>query len=204
MLSCAANTRSEGGIGDSQRTGTDCAWHGRDRQAILAADASSGTINQRFDALKLESTEEHRRTYRAMLFTTPDAAAPINAVNWLGVIDIGAVSGTKHRSDRPTRSPHGWRPLDLAMRRRQGFRSGQSIPPAGAAPRIPAVHRAEAERQSRRPAAGGRDLTALVTDRPADAAFGAESLGRSARGPRQGLARTRIPGRLSSRLSWPA
>ena len=31
-------------------------------KGILAADESTGTIKKRFDAIKLESTEEHRRT----------------------------------------------------------------------------------------------------------------------------------------------
>ena len=31
-------------------------------KGILAADESTGTIKKRFDGIKLESTEEHRRT----------------------------------------------------------------------------------------------------------------------------------------------
>jgi fructose-bisphosphate aldolase class I len=42
-----------------------------DERGILAADESSGTIEKRFDTIKLESTEENRRAYRDMLFTTP-------------------------------------------------------------------------------------------------------------------------------------
>ena len=42
-----------------------------DEKGILAADESSGTIEKRFDSIKLESTEENRRAYRDMLFTTP-------------------------------------------------------------------------------------------------------------------------------------
>ena len=42
-----------------------------DDKGILAADESSGTIEKRFDTIKLESTEESRRAYRDMLFTTP-------------------------------------------------------------------------------------------------------------------------------------
>ena len=49
-------------------------------KGILAADESSGTIKKRFDSIQLESTEEARRTYREMLFTTPDAAKYISAV----------------------------------------------------------------------------------------------------------------------------
>src|SRR6188508_762337 len=42
-----------------------------DNKGILAADESSGTIKKRFDSIDLESTEESRRAYRDMLFTTP-------------------------------------------------------------------------------------------------------------------------------------
>ncbi len=49
-------------------------------KGILAADESSGTIKKRFDVIKLESTEEHRRSYREMLFTTPGAADAISGV----------------------------------------------------------------------------------------------------------------------------
>ena len=42
-----------------------------DDRGILAADESSGTIKKRFDTIPLESTEESRRAYRDMLFTTP-------------------------------------------------------------------------------------------------------------------------------------
>jgi fructose-bisphosphate aldolase class I len=38
-------------------------------KGILAADESGGTIKKRFDTIKLESTEEARRTYRELLFT---------------------------------------------------------------------------------------------------------------------------------------
>ena len=39
-------------------------------QGILAADESGGTIGKRFEAVGIESTEETRRNYRQMLFTT--------------------------------------------------------------------------------------------------------------------------------------
>src|SRR5436853_2674904 len=42
-------------------------------KGILAADESSGTIKKRFDAIKVESTEESRRDYREMLFRSTDA-----------------------------------------------------------------------------------------------------------------------------------
>src|ERR1700744_4228625 len=42
-------------------------------KGILAADESSGTIKKRFDAIKVENTEENRRDYREFMFRT-DAA----------------------------------------------------------------------------------------------------------------------------------
>src|SRR3954464_13176862 len=42
-------------------------------KGILAADESSGTIKKRFDAIKVESTEDSRRDYRELLFRTTDA-----------------------------------------------------------------------------------------------------------------------------------
>jgi len=49
-------------------------------KGILAADESSGTIKKRFDKIKLDSTEESRRTYRELLFTTPGASDYISGV----------------------------------------------------------------------------------------------------------------------------
>ena len=40
-------------------------------KGILAADESTGTIKRRFDSIGVESTEEQRRRYRQLLFTTP-------------------------------------------------------------------------------------------------------------------------------------
>ena len=42
-----------------------------DHKGILAADESTGTIKKRFDSIGVESTEETRRAYRNLLFTTP-------------------------------------------------------------------------------------------------------------------------------------
>jgi fructose-bisphosphate aldolase class I len=39
-------------------------------KGILAADESTGTIKKRFDKIGVESTEENRRAYRDLLFTT--------------------------------------------------------------------------------------------------------------------------------------
>ena len=51
-----------------------------DNRGILAADESSGTIKKRFDTISLESTEEHRRAYRDMLFTTPELEQFVSGV----------------------------------------------------------------------------------------------------------------------------
>ncbi|MBV8854117.1 MAG: fructose-bisphosphate aldolase, partial [Sinobacteraceae bacterium] len=58
---------------------TACAMVARNK-GILAADESSGTIKKRFDGIRLESTEEHRRAYREMLFSAPGAGDHISGV----------------------------------------------------------------------------------------------------------------------------
>jgi fructose-bisphosphate aldolase class I len=40
-------------------------------KGIIAIDESTNTIKKRFEAVKVENTEEHRRAYREMLLTTP-------------------------------------------------------------------------------------------------------------------------------------
>ena len=45
-----------------------------DGKGILAADESVPTLTKRFDILSIMSTEQSRRTYREMLFTSPGAA----------------------------------------------------------------------------------------------------------------------------------
>ncbi|KIU47278.1 MULTISPECIES: class I fructose-bisphosphate aldolase [Bradyrhizobium] len=42
-------------------------------KGLLAADESSGTIKKRFDAIKVDSTEDNRRDYREMLFRSQEA-----------------------------------------------------------------------------------------------------------------------------------
>src|SRR2546421_2442193 len=41
-----------------------------ENKGILAADESDGTIKKRFDSIGVESTEDNRRAYRELLFTT--------------------------------------------------------------------------------------------------------------------------------------
>jgi fructose-bisphosphate aldolase class I len=50
------------------------------RKGILAADESTGTIKKRFDEIGVDSTEESRRRYRQMLFTTLGLGAHISGV----------------------------------------------------------------------------------------------------------------------------
>jgi len=47
-------------------------------RGILAVDESTSTIGKRFNTIKLESTEENRRLYRELLFTTPGATDHIS------------------------------------------------------------------------------------------------------------------------------
>src|SRR5213082_2803970 len=51
-----------------------------DGKGILAADESTGTIKKRFDSIGVESTEESRRAYRDLLFTTEGAEDYISGV----------------------------------------------------------------------------------------------------------------------------
>ena len=49
-------------------------------KGILAADESEGTIKKRFDTIRVESTEENRRFYRELLFTTQGVEQFISGV----------------------------------------------------------------------------------------------------------------------------
>jgi fructose-bisphosphate aldolase class I len=49
-------------------------------KGILAADETVPTLTKRFATLKIESTEDSRRAYREMFFTTPDASEFISGV----------------------------------------------------------------------------------------------------------------------------
>jgi len=49
-------------------------------KGILAADESSGTIEKRLKSIKVPSTEENRRAYREILFTTSGAGEFISGV----------------------------------------------------------------------------------------------------------------------------
>ena len=49
-------------------------------RGILAADESTGTIKKRLDSISVECTEENRRAYRELLFTTAGAGEFISGV----------------------------------------------------------------------------------------------------------------------------
>src|SRR6266516_1748686 len=49
-------------------------------KGILAANESDGTIKKRFDSIDVESTEDSRRAYRELLFTTPGVEEFISGV----------------------------------------------------------------------------------------------------------------------------
>ena len=49
-------------------------------KGILAADESTGTIERRFASIKVESTEENRRAYRDLLFTSKGLGQYISGV----------------------------------------------------------------------------------------------------------------------------
>lgn len=49
-------------------------------KGILAADESTGTIGKKFSSIGVENTEENRRAYRELLFTTKDLEHHISGV----------------------------------------------------------------------------------------------------------------------------
>ncbi len=49
-------------------------------KGILAADESMPTITKRFQAVGIESSENSRRAYRSLLFTTPGADQYLSGV----------------------------------------------------------------------------------------------------------------------------
>ena len=51
-----------------------------DGKGVLAADESTGTIKKRLDSINTESTEDNRRAYRDLLFTTPGMEESISGV----------------------------------------------------------------------------------------------------------------------------
>lgn len=64
-------------VGELERTAKEIVVPGK---GILAADESHPTIEKRFKSLDISNTEENRRAYRDMLFTTPGAEDFISGV----------------------------------------------------------------------------------------------------------------------------
>ena len=64
-------------MSELHRTAQELVAEGR---GILAADESDGTIRKRFDTIGVDSTEESRRAYRELLFTTPGAEEYVSGV----------------------------------------------------------------------------------------------------------------------------
>jgi fructose-bisphosphate aldolase, class I len=64
-------------MGDLESTAKALVAEGK---GILAADESDGTIKKRFDSIGIESTEENRRAYRELLFTTEGVEDYISGV----------------------------------------------------------------------------------------------------------------------------
>ncbi len=65
-------------------------------KGILAADESQPTIKKRFDKLGIPDTEENRRAYRDMLFSTPGVSKHVS-----GVILFDETIRQKHSSGTP-------------------------------------------------------------------------------------------------------
>jgi len=65
-------------------------------KGILAADESTGTIQKRFESIKLENIEENRRNYRELLFTAPDLGKYIS-----GAILFDETLSQKTKDGRP-------------------------------------------------------------------------------------------------------
>src|SRR3954451_25447837 len=49
-------------------------------KGLLAADESSGTCEKRFQSVKVDCTEENRRAYRQLLFSTPGVEQYLSGV----------------------------------------------------------------------------------------------------------------------------
>ena len=116
-------------------------------KGILAADESSGTIKKRFDSIGVESTEDNRRAYRDLLFTTEGVEEFISGVILFDeTIRQSATTAPRSRSCSPSKGiipgikvDTGAKPLALAAgaRRHRGPRRA-----ARAAGRVPGARRA--------------------------------------------------------------
>ena len=142
-------------------------------KGILAADESTGTIKKRFDSIGVESTEEHRRAYRDLLFTTEGAADYISGVILYDeTIRQNAARrdavprGCSRPGDHPRDQGRHGREAARARRGRDGHRGPRRA--ARAAGRVPRARRAlrqvardvlDRRRHSRASTASGRTRT---------------------------------------------
>ena len=137
-------------------------------KGILAADESGGTIARRFAAIGVESTEENRRAYRELLFTTPGVEESISGVILFDeTIRQSAADGTPFpqlldgEGDHPR---HQGRPRREAARaRRPARRSPRASTGCASGSRSTRPRRAlrQVARRSTRSATGARASTRL-------------------------------------------
>src|SRR5689334_14620610 len=73
-------SRTTRGIGMTNELEKTAAALVAPHKGILAADESTGTIEKRFKTIGLANTEENRRAYREMLFTTKGFGDHISGV----------------------------------------------------------------------------------------------------------------------------
>ncbi len=93
-----------------------------DGKGILAADETIPTLTRRFDTLGINSTEQSRRTYREMLFTSPGAAE-----------FIAVSSCTTRRFDRKV---HAARRSSKLLELRASLPASRSIPVRSSLPAL--------------------------------------------------------------------
>ena len=111
-------------------------------RGILAADESSGTIKKRFDSIGVESTEDNRRAYRDLLFTTDGCGRLHQRCDPLRRDDPSVVA-RRHavpeaaglEGDHPRHQGRHRREAAGAVRRRDGDRGSRR--PARAPRRVP-------------------------------------------------------------------
>jgi fructose-bisphosphate aldolase class I len=85
-------------------------------KGILAADESTGTIGSRFAGINVENTEDNRRAYRELLFTTPDLEKHISGVILFEeTVDQASADGTNFVSLLRSRGIHAGIKLDKGL-----------------------------------------------------------------------------------------
>ena len=97
-------------------------------KGILAADESTATIKKRFDSIGIESTEENRRAYRDLLFTTEGAEEFISGVILFDET-IRQSAARRHAVPGAARRPRASSPGSRSTRARSRWRSlpGETI-----------------------------------------------------------------------------